>query len=126
MTKEHYQGLVNEFYQRNKYLKLIDVVAVANGRRECQLCGNKLLKRLCHIRNEERGEEWFIGWECYLAVEGLQEQEFKVAMNEIVKCSQCDKEQRRGELPREAYAASLCKKCWLEKNNIPVLERTIA
>lgn len=126
MTNEKFKKLVKEFYQRNKYLQLIDVVAATNGRRECQLCGNKILKRLCHIRNEERGEEWFIGWNCYEAVEGLQEREQKRAFNKLVKCLQCGKEQRRGELPRGAYAASLCKKCWIEKNNIPVLEKSIS
>jgi hypothetical protein len=121
MTNEEFQKKVNDFYQRNKPLELIDVVAAVNGRHECGVCGNRALKRLCHIRNEERDEEWFIGWNCYEAVENLQEQEQKKAFNVMVKCSQCGKEQRRGELPREAYAADLCKKCWMEKNNIPNL-----
>ena len=123
MTKEEFQNKVNEFYQKNKYIELMDVIAATNGNHQCQLCGNKVLKRLCHVRNEERGEEWFIGWDCYTAVETLQEQEQKKAFKEIVKCSNCGKESLRGTLPRGAYAAGLCKQCWIEKNNILVLAK---
>ena len=121
MTNEEFKKKVKEFYKKNKYFRLIDVVAANPEHHQCQVCGNRHLKKLCKIRNEERGEEWFVGWECHSALDELQEKEQEKMSNEIVKCSECGKEQRRGELPRAAYAAGLCKQCWMEKNNIPVL-----
>ena len=122
MTSDKFKNLVKEFYERNKYFSLIDVVAKSNGHQECQLCGNKILKRLCHIRNDEQDKEWFIGWNCWEAVESLQEKEQKKRFAEIVKCSRCSKESLRGTLPRGAYAANLCKQCWMEENNLTPME----
>jgi len=122
MTNEEFQGLIKDFYAKNKYFYLIDVIAATPGHHQCQVCGNKHLKKLCQIRNEERNEEWFVGWECHSALEELQEREQKKMFAEIVHCSQCGKENRRGELPREAYAAHLCKNCWLVKNGLSVPE----
>jgi hypothetical protein len=118
MTNEEFKKKVKEFYQRNKYFHLIDVVAASPEHHECQVCGNRHLKKLCLIRNEERGEEWFVGWDCHSALDELQEREQKKLFKEMVKCSECGREQVRGELPREAYAAKLCNACWRKKNNI--------
>ena len=118
MTKDSFKKLTKDFYERNKYFNLIDVVAKSNGHQECQLCGNKILKKLCHIRNDEKDKEWFIGWNCWEAVEALQEKEQKRQFAQVVKCSDCGKESLRGTLPRGAYAAGLCKQCWMEKNQI--------
>lgn len=113
MTKGHYQNLVDEFYQKHKPLRLIETIAAENGTHQCQLCGNRHLKYLCRVRNEQ-GEEWLIGRNCHTSIENLREQEFMIAMNEIITC-QCGQEQRRGDLPRAASSAGLCKKCWLEQ-----------
>jgi hypothetical protein len=119
MTNEEFNKLVKEFYQRNKFFHLIDVIAATPEHHECQVCSNRHLKRLCQIRNEERNEEWYVGWECHSALDELQQKEQKNEFAKIVKCSQCGKENRRGELVREAYAAKLCNECWRKKNNIP-------
>lgn len=119
MTKESYQELVARFYQQNKpFIGVgniqLEVIWAKDGGRKCQLCGNKHLKYLCKIHNE-KGEEWLIGRECHTALDNLQDQDFKVAMNERITCSKCGKEQRRGELPKGAYLEHLCRECWLQK-----------
>lgn len=114
MTKEHYQGLVDSFYQQNKPFHLIEVIDAKDGGKQCQLCGNRHLKHLCRIGNGY-GKERVIGRDCHTSLENLQEQEFIAAMNRIITCSRCGQEQRRGELPKDASSAGLCKKCWLEQ-----------
>lgn len=122
MTKEEeFKGKVKIFYKQSGSVKLEDVVAVGEDNRRCQLCGNRHLKKLCHIRNGD-GKDWFIGWDCYTALEELQSREMKRHFNEMIKCSKCGNEQRRGELTRGAEVAGLCKKCWMAENNIPAPE----
>jgi len=119
MTNSDFEKLVKEFYEKSKYFHLMDTIAATPENHQCQVCGNRHLKKLCLIRNSERSEEWYVGWECYTALEELQEREQKLEFAKIVKCSECGKENRRGELNREAYAARLCNDCWRKKNNIP-------
>lgn len=121
MTKEEFQKKVNRFYAQNKPLKLLDVVAKSNKHRECQVCGNRNLKKLCQVRNEEQDQEWFIGWNCYSAIMALQEQEERERANEIVKCSDCGKEQRRGSM--SASCPGLCVECCLKKYGLPIPEK---
>jgi hypothetical protein len=127
MTNEEFNKLVKDFYERNKYFHLIDVIAATPEHHECQVCGNKHLKKLCHIRNEERGEEWYIGWECWNAVETLQEQEEKIRFKEIVKCSRCGEESLRGTLLKSARNDGLCNNCWREEHGMlpPELQQCI-
>ena len=120
MTKEEFQEKVNDFYQRNKYIELMDVVAAGNGHQECQLCGNRHLKKLCHVRNDGRDEEWFIGWNCWTEIETLKEQEDKARFNEIVTCSECGVKKRRGLM--SASCPGLCRDCCCKKLNIPIPE----
>lgn len=126
MTKGSYQELVAQFYQQNKPFQdgghvRVQVIDAKDGGKQCQLCGNKHLKYLCKIHNE-KGEEWLIGRECHTALDELQEQDFKIAMNERITCSKCGKEQRRGELPKEAYSEHLCRACWSQvKLGIPIV-----
>ena len=119
MTNEEFKKKVKEFYEKNKYFHLIDVVTTNPEHHECQVCGNRHLKKLCQIRNEERGEEWYVGWDCHSALEELHEKEQKKEFTKVVKCSECGKENIRGELTREAYTAGLCNGCYQRKNHIP-------
>lgn len=121
MTNKEFQQKANDFYEKNKPLKLIDVVMAVNGRHKCQVCGNRHLKKLCHVRNDERNEEWFVGWNCWEAVETLQEKEEKARFNEIVKCSGCGVEKRKGLM--SASCPGLCRDCCCKKLNIPIPEK---
>ena len=122
MTNDEFKKLVKDFYHRNKTFHLLDVVAATPEHHQCQVCGNTHLKKLCLIRNEERGQEWYVGWDCHTALEDLHKKEQKKMFNVMVQCSKCGKEQRRGELTRAAYIAGLCNHCWMAENNIPIPE----
>jgi len=118
MTNDQFKQLVKDFYKQNKYLRLMDVVAAVPGNHKCQACGNRHVKRLCQVRNEERGQDWFIGWECWSAVDALQEKEQRKAFSQMIPCSKCGNESLRGVLMTGAYAAGLCNGCWVKENGI--------
>jgi len=109
-----YQKRVVAFHEKAGHVRLMEVINASENGHLCQLCGNRHLTYLCRIRNE-KGEEWLIGRDCHTVLDNLQAERWKIAMNEIVTCSQCGKSQRRGELPIGAYIKKLCRDCWIKE-----------